>query len=186
VGRLRIVAGELKGRRIDVPAHAGLRPTADRVREALFSILHDRVSGARVLDAYCGSGALGFEALSRGAARATFIDADREIVSCVRSTALRLGVEPSCEFLLGRVVPLLRSRVVAGRFELILADPPYASGEGAEFLATAGPLVADGGTIVIERDRREPPAPAPGGLGLVRTASYGRTCLDFFGPSPGG
>jgi 16S rRNA (guanine966-N2)-methyltransferase len=187
VGRLRIVAGALKGRKIEVPARASLRPTADRVREALFNILQAHVAGARVLDAYCGTGALGFEALSRGAAQATFIDADREILDSVRSTAQDFGVADRCVFMLGAAGLLLRRRAVCGPFDLIVADPPYASGDGAEFLGLVPSVLAPGGTVVIERDRREPPPlPGPTVLGHVRTAQYGRTCLDFFRSEPGG
>ena len=104
MGYLRIIGGEHRGRRIAVPRGVAVRPTADRVREALFSILGPRVPGARVLDAYAGSGALGFEALSRGALEATLVEAQRRALSTLRATARELGLEGRVVLHHGRVL----------------------------------------------------------------------------------
>jgi 16S rRNA (guanine966-N2)-methyltransferase len=182
VGHLRIIAGELRGRRIAVPPGVGVRPTADRVREALFSILGPTVRGARVLDAYAGSGALGFEALSRGAARATFIEAERRALSTLRANAAELGVAERCTVHPGRVIDLLRRGAVAGPFDLVFADPPYEGSEAAPFLALAAGVLAESGVVLLERDSRRVAASADG-LDRSRTARYGRCCLDFYGRS---
>jgi 16S rRNA (guanine(966)-N(2))-methyltransferase RsmD len=179
VGSLRIIAGAQRGRRLSVPRGAAVRPTADRAREALFSILGARVRRARVLDAYAGSGALGLEALSRGAAAATFLEADREALRVVRANAAHLGVEASCTFRLGRAIDLLRRGEVAGPFDLVLADPPYDSGERDVFLARVGEVVTADGVIVLERDARREAARA-GHVACWRTARYGRCRLDFY------
>ena len=181
MGTLRIIAGEHRGRRIAVPDGVRVRPTADRVREALFSILGAAVTGARVLDAYAGSGALGFEALSRGARAATFLESDRRAWLALRASAAALGVLERCTLLRGRSVELIARSAVRGPFQLILADPPYAAGEAAAFLPPAARLLDPEGLIVLERDARiTPPGPPPAGLELDRTARYGRCCLDFF------
>jgi 16S rRNA (guanine966-N2)-methyltransferase len=187
LGYLRIIGGAHRGRRIAVPRGAPVRPTADRVREALFSILGGEVEGARVLDAYAGSGALGFEALSRGALRATFIEADRRAQITLRATAADLGVENRCEIRHGRAIDLLGHGAVTGPFDLIFADPPYGAAEAGPFLALAAEVLAGSGRIVVERDvGREAVAVAE--LSRHRTAKYGRCCLDFYrrGPVPDG
>ena len=127
---LRIVAGELGGRRIRVPRVPGLRPTPERVREALFSILGPGLEGA-VLDLYSGSGALGFEALSRGATPAVFVEVDRVAVRALEQNAERLGVLERCKFHHGRVLDQLPR--VRGRFSLILADPPYSEEDAKRY-----------------------------------------------------
>ncbi len=180
MGRLRIVAGELRGRLIEVPSGVTVRPTADRVREALFSILGARVCGASVLDAYSGSGALGFEALSRGAARVVFVEANRLVLAGLIHNAEKLHVRERCRFRAAGAAEWL-AREAEGEFELILADPPYGSGEGSRFLPRAAPHLAAGGTLVIERDGRDPQTPAPSGLSFSRSLRYGRMCLDFYG-----
>jgi 16S rRNA (guanine966-N2)-methyltransferase len=180
---LRIIAGEFRGRRIRVPPVEGLRPTGERVREALFSILGERLSAARVLDAYAGSGALGLEALSRGAAHVTFVEADPRAVEEIERNVATLAVAARCRVVRGRVLDLLGRATLSGPFDLILADPPWQAGEGRPLLArigTAG-VVAPDGLVVVERAARDEPPPAEP-LRLVRSARYGDTALDFFSP----
>jgi 16S rRNA (guanine966-N2)-methyltransferase len=183
-GQLRIIAGELKGRRIRVPAAAAatVRPTGDRVREALFSILGGRLAGGRALDAYAGSGALGFEALSRGIEEAEFVEADPATAATLRGSAEALGVLPRCRVHVGEVIPLLVRGALPGPFTLVLADPPWSEDVLPAFLTAlaAGTRLTPGARIVLERDARGP-APAPyGSFSHVRTAVYGRTALDLF------
>ena len=181
MGRLRIIAGDLGGRRIEVPSGARVRPTAERVREALFSIVGAAVRDARVLDAYSGSGALGFEALSRGARSVVFLESDRATLGVLRANAARLGVEDRSSFLLGPAAQSLRGGRGAGPFDLILADPPYAAGQAERFLPLAAERLAPGGRIVVERETgREPPDPRPFGLERFRTARYGGSSLDLY------
>jgi 16S rRNA (guanine(966)-N(2))-methyltransferase RsmD len=183
MGTLRIVAGELRGRTIQIPPGSRVRPTPDRVREALFDILGHDLSGMIVLDAFAGSGALGLEALSRGAASATFIEADRQVLAQVRSNAERLGMEPRCRFLGGRAEALIGAGAAGGPFDLVLADPPYAEALGLPILAalcSVPSTLRPGARVVLERDGRSPAVAGTHGLPLVRTARYGRTCLDFY------
>jgi 16S rRNA (guanine(966)-N(2))-methyltransferase RsmD len=181
VGQLRIIAGELRGRRIEVPAGTSVRPTADRVREALFAILGERAIGASVLDAYSGCGALGFEALSRGARAATFIELEPSLLRALRQTAERFGVSGRCSFVRGRAIDVLGRKGAPGPFDLILADPPYASSEVGAFVTAALTCLSPGGWIVIEREAAKSGPVAPGLPRPFRTERYGRAGLDFYG-----
>jgi 16S rRNA (guanine966-N2)-methyltransferase len=173
---LRVVAGEYKGRRLKAPRGARTRPTADRVREALFSILGD-VSGARVLDLYAGSGALGIEALSRGAAAATFVDSDREAVAAIRANLETVGA--SGVEVLRRDVSRFLDRG-SGPYDLVFADPPYDLGSRlAEPLSEQLPAVlAENARIVTESDKRDPLLLA---LPLVSERTYGDTRIAIHG-----
>ncbi|HZD18768.1 MAG TPA: 16S rRNA (guanine(966)-N(2))-methyltransferase RsmD [Actinomycetota bacterium] len=136
---LRIVAGEFGGRRIETPAGRGTRPTADRVREAWFSALGDRVVGARVLDLFAGSGALGLEALSRGAARAHFVESDGRAAAVLRRNIAALGVAERTEVTVGDAFVFLP--MASGRglpFDLVLADPPYGSDAAFRLVSSFG------------------------------------------------
>jgi len=181
MGRLRIIAGSLKGRRIQVPHGLPIRPTADRVREALFSILGSTVVEAEVLDAYAGSGALGFEALSRGAARVVFLESDRRAAEALRAAAGDLCVATRCSVLEGPVSRSLQDCRARGPFDLILADPPYDRGEEVtRFLPRAAGLLRRGGRLVLERPVTADLVDFPG-LQVVRSPRYGRCRLDFYG-----
>lgn len=188
VGSLRIIAGSLKGRKIRVPQQEGVRPTPDRVREALFSILGGSVPGARVLDAYAGSGALGLEACSRGAAAVVFLEADRKVCKILSATLADLAVAGTCQAVQGRAEGFPGRILDVAPFDLVLADPPYAEPAGPEFLqwlSTPG-MMADDGQVVLEREASAAVADGKGSrFRLVRTARYGRTALDFFSVSEG-
>jgi 16S rRNA (guanine966-N2)-methyltransferase len=154
---MRIVAGRHKGRRLRAPAGAGTRPTADKVREALFSILGP-VDGLRVLDLYAGSGALGIEALSRGAASATFVESARPALAAIRANLDAIGGE-GAEVVASDVIEWLRG---AGEretgFDLVFCDPPYdAAARIAQPLGDLLPRVAaPQALIVIESSKRNP------------------------------
>lgn len=183
MGTIRIVSGRLKGRRIHVSAGLVVRPTSEKAREALFDILGETVLGARVLDAYAGTGALGFEALSRGARSVTFIESDRKVLEVLIAAAAALGLSDQCRIVAGRANLLLRQGGAPGPFDLVVADPPYAEPSLNELLtALAVPgLLAPDARVVLERDAKvEPARPASSPLQRVRTARYGRTCLDFY------
>jgi 16S rRNA (guanine966-N2)-methyltransferase len=182
MGRIRIIAGEFKGRRLDVPDGRRVRPTSERVREALFSILGERVVGARVLDAYAGTGALGLEALSRGAGEVVFVESDRAAVRRIREHVETLGAGERCTVHEAEAISWLKDPRGSGTFDLILADPPYA---GDEARRLAGPAAArrlvPGGWLVLERDADRSPVEGGGeALPRFRTARYGGTCLDFY------
>ena len=178
---MRIIAGTHRGRRIAAPAGDATRPTSDRVREALFSILGP-LEGVDVLDLFAGSGALGLEALSRGAASATLVERARPAVACIRANVAALGMEDRA-----RVVPrdwrsALAAERAAGRaFGLCLLDPPYSLTHRveAQLEALLAPLVAAPGIVVIEHSAARPP-PEPSGLEIVSRTDriYGDTALS--------
>jgi len=182
MGTLRIVAGRLKGRRLRVPSDAGLRPTSERAREALFNILGQDLSGFDVLDLFAGSGALGFEALSRGARRAVFVEANPGAAAALRRSAEELGLDREARVIVGRVEEVLDRARLGGPYHVILADPPYEDRAEAAVVegVDGGGLLGLHGTLVIERERRTVPWDGTTGLKRVRTAEYGRTALDFF------
>ncbi len=183
MGRIRIISGDLRGRRIKVPSGSAVRPTSDRVREALFSIIGERVAGARVLDAYSGSGALGFEALSRGAREVVFVESARDVLAVLKENAAALGMSERCRIVHAEVVSFLAAGPPARPFDVVLADPPYSADEATRFLpvVSAPEWLSIEGLIVLERDRRDPPVTAAGhGVVLARTARYGSTCLDIY------
>jgi len=168
---VRIVAGRYGGRRLRAPAGAVTRPTADRVREALFSILGD-VAGLRVLDLFAGSGALGIESLSRGAAEAVFVDNSPRAVAAVKANLEALGLEAKVH----RRAALAFLDGVSGKetFDLLFCDPPYdAAGRLASPLAERLPaILSENARIVTESDKRSPlQLPLP----LLRERTYGDT-----------
>jgi 16S rRNA (guanine966-N2)-methyltransferase len=169
---MRIVAGRHKGRRLRAPGGTATRPTADRVREALFSILGP-VDGLAVLDLYAGSGALGIEALSRGAASATFVESGRAAVAAIRANLEAIGVEDA-EVVASDVFGWLRSRAREPRFDLVFCDPPYdAAPRIAQPLGDLLPRVAGPESLIVtESAKRNPLALS---LPLVHERIYGDT-----------
>ncbi len=178
---MRITGGRLAGRRLEVP-RAEVRPTADRVRESLFGRLGD-LAGKRVLDLFAGSGALGFEALSRGATSVVFADRSPLVLATLRKNAERLGVQDAIELRRGDARAVLRRLGGGPPFDLVFLDPPYASGHLA---ATLGALVeaallAPEALVVAESDRRHPPGPVEG-LAAIDERRYGDTLITWFVP----
>ena len=172
---MRVVAGEFKGRRLAAPRGAGTRPTADRVREALFSMLGD-VTGDRVLDLYAGSGALGIEALSRGAASAVFVERDPQAVAAIERNLAAVGVEA----VVVRQDVLRYLARADGPFELVFCDPPYdsASRLAAPLAERLPVLTAEDARIVTESDKRNPlELPFP----LLVEREYGDTRIAIHG-----
>jgi len=181
---VRIVAGSARGRPLKGPKDARvIRPTADRVRETLFNVLGQWMDGLAVLDLYAGTGALGLEALSRGAARLVMVDRDREAQGLCRENAAALGFTDKARLLARPVDEALGQLAADGeRFEVIFADPPYAARAAAELLEQLGrhPVCAAGGLVVVEHDRRED---APdSGAGFVREDArrFGDTVVTFY------
>ncbi len=179
---MRVIAGELKGRQLMAPRGWKVRPTSERVREAVFSTLGDRVEGATVLDLYCGTGALAIEALSRGAARATLVDRDtRPALGNVE----RLGLGDRAELVRGDAGAWLASaaaRPHGCRYDLVFVDAPYRLADlVAEQLDThlPGVLAADG-RAVVESGARRPLA--IGSLELLRQRRYGAADVSLYAP----
>ncbi len=182
---MRVIAGEAKGRRLLAPRGLGTRPTADRVREALFNILGPRVAGAAVLDLFAGSGAVGIEALSRGAARAVFVERDRAAVAALRANLARLGLGPRARVIARDAEAALRDLGrQATRFDLVFLDPPYAGDLAARTLVAlgGGDHLASAGLVVVQHRTKAELPEVQGVLRRVRTRRFGGTTLTFFGP----
>jgi 16S rRNA (guanine966-N2)-methyltransferase len=177
---VRVVAGRLGGRTLVTPRGQATRPTSDRVREALFSILGEAVVGARVLDLFAGSGALAIEALSRGASEATLVDSSAAAVTAIRRNLDALGLD--AEIRRQDALSYLRGASRDARqYDLVFLDPPYrrASALGHELSATLFPVLAPRARVVAESDRR---APLDLDLALLDERRYGDTLIRLHGP----
>ena len=179
---MRVIAGRFKGRRLKAPAWEGLRPTSDKLRETLFNILAPRVEGARVLDGFAGTGAVGLEALSRGAAHVTFIEHNRRAVALIEENVKACGVEEGYTIRCADVVAALNGLPAADTFDLILLDPPYDIDNAGVAIDAAARHLAGDGLVVLERaTRREPEEPAA--VRRVRDVKSGDSTLTFYSRS---
>ncbi len=180
---MRVIAGSLKGRRLATPRGARVRPTSDKLRERLFAILGERVTDANVLDGFAGTGAIGIEALSRGAARVTFVERDARTVALIGENLRRCGLTGGYAIIraeVGRCLP-------GGPFDIIVLDPPYDLPDLEGALAAVSALLAAGGVVVLEHARRRPVPGGVGGLTRRRTVPSGDSQLSFYGvAAPGG
>ncbi|MCP5149946.1 MAG: 16S rRNA (guanine(966)-N(2))-methyltransferase RsmD [Ectothiorhodospiraceae bacterium] len=171
-GRLRIIAGSWRRRQLSFPDRPGLRPTPDRVRETLFNWLGPRVIGARCLDLFAGSGALGFEAASRGAAEVVMVERDREVARALRDNVERLQAT-NIEVVRDDALRVLHA--LAGPFDIVFLDPPFGTDlleRACADLAAPGRLAPDA-RVYLETDRPQPP-PLPSGWELLRREKAGR------------
>ncbi len=180
----RIIAGKAKGTRLLVPAGDHCRPSSDRLKEALFSIIGDRVQGARVLDLFAGTGQIGLEALSRGAREAVMIEKDRQTLQVLKANLARTRLEEGGRILAGDYRGRLKSLVKTGdRFDLIYLDPPWrlVASLAGELEGTLIQLLAPGGWIILESDGeggRE--ALSAGALTRLRSCQYGSGVLSYY------
>ena len=175
---MRIIAGQFRGRPLQAPPGSATRPTGDRVREALFSMLASRLGAfddLRVADLYAGSGALGLEALSRGAAEAVFVETDPNAQAAIKVNAAKLGVTDKVRVLGGSALALPRSEP----FDLILADPPYANGSGTALVKAVSDAgwLAPGGWLSVETERRD--AVDPGDLSPEADRQIGKARITL-------
>ena len=190
---MRVIAGRLKGRRLKAPTWEGLRPTSDKLRETLFNILAPRITGARVLDGYAGTGAVGLEAISRGAMHVTFVERDRRAAALIEENLTACRVEGGYTIHCGDAAAML-SRLGAEAFDLILLDPPYDAlsieegsveegsveeGSVERVLEASVRALAPDGMLVLEHATRHQPAP-PGSLERVRDVKSGDSTLTFY------
>jgi 16S rRNA (guanine(966)-N(2))-methyltransferase RsmD len=180
---VRIIAGRLKGRRLESPRWPGLRPTSDRLRETLFNVLGPLPAGTAVLDLAAGTGAVGLEALSRGAARVTFVEADGRACRLIARNLGRCGV--------GDGYTIVRSTIEAaceqlpGGYGVVFLDLPYADPALARSVEIAAAQVAPGGVLVVEHARRRGLPAAAGPLARVRELPAGDSALSFYrAPAP--
>ena len=173
---MRIIAGRAKGRRLAAPPGLGTRPTAGRVREALFSVIMPRLAGANVLDAFAGSGALGLEALSRGANKALFIEADAAALKVLRRNAEACRL-PRAEILPGDALRFFGRNKEP--YDIVFLDPPYNTDLLARALkGLAGGTLAKGGLVVAETAAKDMLCP-PAGFGVIKHSVYGDTALYY-------
>ncbi len=182
--RPRIIAGEAGGRRLTVPAGEAVRPTSDRVKESVFSALGPgRLVGARVLDLYAGSGALGLEALSRGAAEAILVDRDPAAARAIRANIETLGFGGRAVLRQSSVTTLLAGPRPAEPFDLALLDPPYdtpaADVEAVLRLLAEREWLTPDATVVVERAANSSPLGWPAGWGSTWERCYGDTLVLF-------
>ena len=179
---MRIIAGSLKGRTLAGPTWAGLRPTSDKLRETLFNILGPAVRDARVLDACAGTGALGIEAISRGAAFVAFVERDRRARGLIAGNLRRCGVSEGYAMIPAERA-LTRRLGASVRFDVILADPPYDERDLGSFVGRLGPFLAGDGLLVLEHARRRAAPQSVEGLVRVRTVASGDSALAFYRPA---
>lgn len=176
--RLRVTGGAARGAPIAEPRGLRLRPTSGLVREAIFNIVAEAVPGARVLDLYAGTGALGIEALSRGAAEAVFVDAEAAATQAIVQTLARVGFAARGHVYRGRLPGAVRT--LTGVFDLILLDPPYGLESAEETLLALRSLLAEGGLVVYEHASRYNPPDRPAGLQLRERRVYGDTAIALY------
>ncbi len=180
MGFVRIIGGELRGRRIEVPAR-GVRPTSDRAREAVFNVLGQVVANARVLDLYAGTGALGIEALSRGAREARFVEGNRETARALRENLVRLGLADRGSVHEADLSLVELPAGAPGPFDLVFLDPPYAGSAGALWLGRLGQMAwPEGGGLVVYERRKGTEAPVPAEFQIATERTYSETTVTFY------
>lgn len=175
---MRIIGGELRGRQLLSPKSVSIRPATDRVRESIFNLIEARRSclDATVLDLFCGTGAIGLEAISRGAGSVTFVELNWRALNLTRDNAARLGVTDRCIFLNRDALRFITG--TSSRFDLVFADPPYDLPALEEIPGRVASKLNQGGLLFLEHDRRYVFEETPG---WVESRRYGRTIVSIFG-----
>lgn len=184
MNNMRVIAGEFKGRKLTGLNGKQIRPTSDRIREALFNILAQKIDNAVVLDLFAGTGALGIEALSRGAAKSYFIDKSMESVQIINKNIELLGIKERVEVLKNDAYTILSSRdfFLKQKFDLIFVDPPYNRGfipgifENIDLFS----IMNDESTIIVEHSLKENNLEKVSGIDLYDKRTYGKTLISFF------
>ena len=175
---MRIISGEFRSRRLKSPPGKHVRPTSDRTRESIFNVLSGRtdLDAAVAVDLYAGSGALGLEALSRGAQQVTFVESNHAVMRILKENAYTLGVNRRCDFRNVEVLAFLRSASPAS-YDIAFADPPYASPEVAALPDASLPVLKRGGFLILEHDSRHE---FTGHEAFLMERTYGDTVVSFF------
>jgi len=173
---MRIISGSLKGRRLEAPDWDGIRPTSDKLRETLFNVLGPGIDGARVVDGYAGTGAVGIEALSRGAAHVTFVERDRRAVALIEANLRRCGVAERYAIIRGDFTPTL----VPATADIVFLDPPYGGSELTAALEAADRIATAGTRVIIEHAKRDVVPARLGRLVLTRDLVSGDSALAFY------
>jgi 16S rRNA (guanine966-N2)-methyltransferase len=186
---MRVIAGTLKGRRLEPPAWEGLRPTSDKLRETLFNVLASRVEGARVLDGYAGTGALGIEAISRGASHVTFVESDSRARHLIEMNLARCRIVEGYAIIGSTVLQAIDRLVGEPPFDIVLLDPPYngsraprspINDDAHDVLQSLGAIVTADGIVVFEHAKRHPPPASAGILQRSRELVSGDSALTFY------
>ena len=180
---MRVISGEAKGRRLKTPGDERIRPTADKIKGALFSIIGERVRDAHVLDLFAGTGNLGIEALSRGARFVHFVDADKGAESIIRENLIRVKFEDrACVWRTDAITALSRLERTGQRFDLIFSDPPYGRQLNQKALAmlSNGEFIVEDGLVVLEHHRKELFPPQKTALLKIDERRFGETVLTFY------
>ncbi len=175
---MRVTGGAGRGRRLKVPAGLRVRPTSDKVKQALFNILGDKVCGAAFLDLYAGAGSVGIEALSRGAGRVTFVDASRDSLNAIKRNIQLMAFEDRSLILLSKAESFLKK--AAESYDIVFLDPPYAE-ELTPLLGLLGSgLLRPGAIVIAEHFKKQASPEKVAGLILSRESRYGDTVLAFY------
>ena len=182
---MRIISGKYRGRKLKSPPSLQTRPTSDRLREALFNILASRIAGARFLDLCAGSGAVGIEALSRGAAHVAFVDRSRKMYALIETNLKVLNVSDESEVVSKEALQFLRrhARNQGGAFDIIFFDPPYDSDYSIvlhDFRQPGEKLLRDDGRLIVEHHSKNGLPDTLGELRRWRLLKQGETCLSFY------
>lgn len=176
---MRVTGGIGRGRRLKVPAGSRVRPTSDKVKQALFNILGDRIENSVFLDLFAGAGGIGIEALSRGAARVTFVDASRDSLQSIQQNVEQMDFGACAEVVFAKAESFLKKP--SGPYDIIFLDPPYAE-ELAPLLAriAGSGLMKQDAIVIAEHFKKQPSPERAGALVLSRQAKYGDTVLAFY------
>ncbi len=176
---MRVITGSARGRRLEtLPGEDVVRPTAQRVKEGLFSAIQFKIEGARVLDLFAGSGQLGIEALSRGARACVFVDESRQAAAVVARNLRHTGLEGRARVTVSGAERFLQHQREA--FDVVFVDPPYRQGTAQKMLGLLSDLVAEGGTVLCETERKCAMPDGCGRLALKRSYRYGRTTVWMY------
>jgi 16S rRNA (guanine966-N2)-methyltransferase len=183
---MRIIAGEFKGRTLQAPTWQGLRPTSDRLRETLFNVLAPRLPEAAVLDVCAGTGAIGLEALSRGARLAVFVERDPRAVALIRENVARCGAGERYAIKRAEATAALAAPLAGGPFDIVVLDPPYDVADLTTLVERAAAQVAPDGVLVLEHAWRRPLPTRVRGARQGRTVRAGDSALTVFHPDGSG
>jgi len=179
---MRIIAGQFKGRTLLGPSTPGVRPTSDRLRETLFNLVDVETPGCHVLDGFAGTGAIGLEALSRGAAHVTFVERDPRAIAVIERNVAACGASGRCMIVRADFAGVARRLAGNPRFDLVLLDPPYDFPASDAALAEAAGLLRPGGLVVLEHARRREPPAGTRALSIRRRVTAGDSQLTFYAP----
>jgi 16S rRNA (guanine(966)-N(2))-methyltransferase RsmD len=175
---MRVITGTARGRKLETREGLDVRPTTEVVKEAVFSVIHFRLPTANVADIFAGSGQMGIEAISRGAAKATFVDQSRESLEVIRRNIAATGFQKQSVVLMASAEAFLKQ--TSDQFDIIFLDPPYNQGYGEKLLPLLDRPLAEGGLVLFEHSRDEKFPEEIGGLRQVKEYRYGKTLITTY------